>query len=106
MSTTVNTIDPKLIDELIKNYKSKDDIFGVNGLVNTLIKSFIERSLNAELTTHLGYDKDHPDGKNIGNSRNGGYKKTIKGEAGELEIEVPRDRNSTFEPLLIQKNQT
>lgn len=106
MSTTVNTIDPKLIDELIKNSKSKDDIFGENGLVKTLIKSIVERSLNAELTTHLGYDKYHPDGRNTGNSRNGAYKKTIKGESGELEIEVPRDRNSSFEPLLIQKNQT
>lgn len=106
MSMKVNTLDPKLVDDLIKNCNSKEDIFGENGLIKSLVKSIVERALGAELTTHLGYDKHDPSGNNSGNSRNGTCRKTIKGEYGEVEIEVPRDRKGDFEPELIQKNQT
>ena len=102
----VNTLNPQLVDELIKNCNSKEDIFGENGLIKSLVKSIVERALGAELTTHLGYDKHDPAGNNSGNSRNGVSKKIIKGEYGEVEIEVPRDRKGNFEPELIQKNQT
>jgi putative transposase len=106
MSKQVSTLDPKLIDDLIKNCGSKEDIFGEHGLIKSFVKSVVERALSAELSTHLGYDKYDPSGKNSGNSRNGVCKKTIKGEYGEVEIEVPRDRKGNFEPELIQKNQT
>jgi transposase-like protein len=71
----------------------------------------IEAALKAELDTHLGYEKHAKENKNIENSRNGygrnGYgRKVIKGEFGEAEIEVPRDREGTFEPQLVQKRQT
>jgi putative transposase len=106
MSMKVKALDPKLVDELIKNCSSKEDIFGENGLIKSLVKSVVERALGAELTTHLGYDKYDAAGKNTGNSRNGFSPKTLQGEYGDIEIEVPRDREGKFEPELIQKNQT
>ena len=96
----------ELLDELIKDCKTSDDIFGENGLVKQFVKSLTERALQAELTTHLGYDKHDIKGNNSGNSRNGTSAKLIKGEFGQAEIAVPRDRSGTFEPQLIQKNQT
>jgi putative transposase len=96
----------ELIDELIKDCKTQADIFGEGGLVKQFVKALVERSLKAELTDHLGYEKHEIKGKNTGNSRNGVSTKTIKGEFGEAEIEVPRDRKGTFEPQLIEKGQT
>lgn len=96
----------ELLDELLKDCKTSDDIFGENGLVKQFVKSLTERALRAELTTHLGYEKHDIKGNNSGNSRNGTSPKVIKGEFGQAEIAVPRDRSGTFEPQLIQKGQT
>src|ERR1044072_6536769 len=60
----------------------------------------------AELTEHVGYEKHEPAGNNIGNSRNGKTSKTLKGSFGRMPLEVPRDRNGTFEPQIIEKHQT
>ena len=62
--------------------------------------------MQAEMTDHLGYEKHAVAGYGTGNSRNGASKKTLKGETGEVTIDVPRDRNSRFEPQLIGKHQT
>lgn len=100
------TMKVEVLDELLKDCKTSDDIFGENGLVKQFVKSITERALKAELTTHLGYEKHEIKGKNSGNSRNGASTKVIKGEFGQAEIEIPRDRAGTFEPQLIQKGQT
>ncbi len=100
------TLKVEMIDELLKEGKTKEDIFGENGLIKQFVKSVLERALQSELTTHLGYEKHDIKGKNSGNSRNGVSTKTIQGEFGQTEIVVPRDRSSTFEPQLIQKGQT
>ena len=71
-----------------------------------LFAGSLEKMLEAEMEEHLGYDKHAAIGKNSGNSRNGFNKKTIKSEWGESEISVPRDRNGTFEPQVIEKRQT
>ena len=105
MSMRTKALDPKVIDEVIKNCHSKEDIFGENGLIKSFVKAVLERMLHGEMTTHLGYDKYDSAGKNSGNSRNGFGKKTIKGEYGEVDIEVPRDRQGDFEPEIVQKNQ-
>src|ERR1043165_1121849 len=94
------------IDQLLKDYKKPEEIIGENGLLKQLIKRVLERAMSAELTQHLGYEKHDPAGYKSGNSRNGASSKTIKGDFGELEIEVPRDRNSTFEPQVLPKHQT
>jgi len=95
-----------VIDRLLKDYKKPEDIVGENGLLKQLTKALLERAMNAELTHHLGYEKHDPAGYKSGNSRNGASSKTIKGDFGELEIAVPRDRNSSFEPQVLPKHQT
>jgi putative transposase len=99
-------IKTELIDELLKDYQKPEDIIGENGLLKRFVKAVLERALNAELTHHLGYERHDPAGNNSGNSRNGTSSKTVKGDFGELELEVPRDRTSTFEPQILPKHQT
>jgi putative transposase len=71
-----------------------------------LTKLLVEKALDAELTEHLGHGKHEPVANQAGNTRNGKSRKTLKGEFGELPIEIPRDRHGTFEPQLIAKHQT
>ncbi len=99
------TIDNELIDNLIKGYKKPEDLIGENGLLRQLTKQLLERAMAAELTEHVGYEKHDAAGDGSGNSRNGSSSKTIKGTFGTLPIEVPRDRNGTFEPQIIGKHQ-
>ena len=106
MSVNLKAIDPKLIDEMIKDCKTPEDFLGESGIIKAFVKSIFERALNAELSTHLGYDKYDPAGKNSGNSRNGSSKKTLKGDFGAVDLEVPRDGNGSYAPEIIQKNQT
>jgi putative transposase len=100
------TINDALLDQLLKDYQKPEDILGENGLLKQLTKAVLERAMQAELTHHLGYDKHSPAGHNSGNSRNGKSKKTLKGDFGNLPLEVPRDRNSSFEPQIVPKGQT
>ncbi len=100
------TIDNELIDDLLKDYKKPEDLIGENGLLKQLTKRLLERAMAAELTEHVGYEKHDPEGKNSGNSRNGKSGKTLKGSFGRMPLEVPRDRNGTFEPQIIEKHQT
>lgn len=62
--------------------------------------------MQTEMTDHLGYEKNAPSSNNSGNTRNGSYKKKIKGDFGELDIAVPRDRDSSFEPAILPKGQS
>jgi putative transposase len=100
------TIDNELIDNLLKDYKKPEDLMGENGLLKQLTKRLLERAMAAEMTAHVGYDKHDVTGNNTGNSRNGTSAKTLKGSFGTMPIEVPRDRNGTFEPQIIEKHQT
>jgi putative transposase len=99
-------IKTELIDELLKDYKKPEDIIGEHGLLKQFVKAVLERAMHAELTEHLGYPKHAPAGHNSGNSRNGTSSKTVKGDFGEVTIEVPRDRAGTFEPRILPKHQT
>ena len=100
-------IDLNLVDSLLAEHgKRPEEIAGENGWLKELTKAILERALNAELSDHLGYAKHDPAGYKSGNSRNGKTKKTLKGDFGEMELETPRDRNATFEPLIVAKNQT
>ncbi len=99
-------ITPELLDELLKECESPEDMFGNDGLLQQFTKAVVERALHGEMTHHLGYEKYAPAGQNSGNSRNGKSKKTIRGKRGQIEIEVPRDRDSSFEPRLVKKGQT
>ena len=99
-------ITPELLDELLKDYQKPEDLLGQDGLLQKLTKALLERALNGELTHHLGYSKHDVAGDNSGNSRNGTTPKTLRGKRGQVQIDVPRDRNSDFEPQLVKKNQT
>jgi len=85
-----------LLDELLKDCKGPEDILGEHGLLKQLTKRMVERALEAEMTEHLGYEPHDAEGRGSGNSRNGKSKKTVQSEAGQFNIEVPRDRNGSF----------
>lgn len=89
-----------LTPEFLKQFKDSKDL---NDFIDELFTKGMEQMLEGELDGHLGYAKHSPEGINSGNSRNGKTRKKIKSKRGELEIEVPRDRNSTFEPVLVPK---
>jgi len=80
-------------------------LVGPGGLLSGLTKTVLETALEAELTEDLGYEAHEPAGRNSGNSRNGTRSKTVLTEVGPVEIDVPRDRNGTFEPKLVRKRQ-
>ncbi|MGI2299146.1 IS256 family transposase [Candidatus Cardinium hertigii] len=96
-------IDPNLLNELSKSIKSEKDLAILS---KQLLKLTVERAMDAELDAHLGYEKHSIEGRNTGNSRNGYSPKRLKGDFGEMEINTPRDRNSTFDPQIIRKGQT
>ena len=100
------TFRPELIDELLKDYRSPEDLMGEGGIFKQLTKALVERCLSAELDHHLTAEKAEADVGSPKNRRNGASKKTIKGEFGEAEIGIPRDRNGSFAPHLIEKGQT
>src|SRR6516225_8150326 len=99
-------LDKELIDKLLEGYEKPEDLIGKDGLLKQLTKALVERALNTELTHHLGYEKHKPpESPSSGNSRNGKTRKKLKGDFGEVEIEVPRDRAGSFEPRIIGKHQ-
>ena len=98
-------ITDQILDQLLADCKSPEDLMGEQGLLRQLTKKLAERALEAEMEHHLGYPKNSPSGKNTGNSRNGKTAKTVRSVHGELELEIPRDRNSTFEPQLVKKGE-
>lgn len=98
-------ITDEMLDEMIGTAKTQEDIFGRDGLLNTLSNRLLDRMFDSEMTHHLGYEKHAVEGRNTGNSRNGKTTKTVKTNHGELTLTVPRDRSSNFEPILIEKRQ-
>lgn len=106
MTVDQKPLPPDLIDALLANYKKPEDLIGEDGLLKQLTKALVERALAAEMAEHLGHGKNEPVENAAGNTRNGKSKKTLKGEFGELPIEIPRDRHGSFEPQLVAKHQT
>lgn len=98
-------ITKEVLDELLKEYRGPEDLIGADGLLKQLTKALIERSMEAELTEHVGYEKHDQREKETSNRRNGKTKKTLRTDQGPLDIEVPRDREGTFEPVIIPKHQ-
>jgi putative transposase len=92
------------LDELLTG-KTTEEIVGPNGLLKQLTKALVERAMNAELSHHLGYEKHAAEGRGSGNNRNGKSRKKVQGDFGAVEIEVPRDRNGTYDPKIIPKHE-
>lgn len=95
----------ELLDALLADCKGPEDILGKNGLIKQLTKRAVERALNGELTTHLGYEPHERNEERRSNTRNGTSGKTVQSEHGALELEIPRDRDGSFEPQLVRKGQ-
>ena len=93
-----------MLDRLLDG-KRPEEIVGSGGLLEGLTKRLLERALEGELTDHLGYEKHEVVGRNGGNSRNGRTRKRVKTDTAEMQIEVPRDRDGSFEPQLVAKGQ-
>jgi hypothetical protein len=99
-------IDDDILDELLRGCERPEDLLGDGGLMRDLKKALMQRMLGAELTEHLGYEHGQEAPPVQTNRRNGVSRKTMRSEDGTLEIEVPRDREGSFEPRLIAKGQT
>src|SRR5215217_3072665 len=84
---------------------SSDDFFGKEGSFARLFAGTLQQMLEAELTAHLGYPPYAADGRNSGNSRNGKRTRSLRTSTGDMTIQVPRDRNSEFQPILLDKYQ-
>jgi transposase-like protein len=93
-----------MLDRLLEG-RSPEEVVGSGGLLEDLTKRLLERALEGELSDHLGYEKHDAEGRNGGNSRNGLTRKRVKTDTAEMEIEVPRDRDGSFEPRLVAKGQ-
>ncbi|MGP5384120.1 transposase, partial [Glutamicibacter arilaitensis] len=76
---------------------------GKNGFIQQIIRAGLERGLKSELSSHLGYDKGDGQGRFAPNSRNGSYPKTVSTIAGDIDLQIPRDRAGTFTPTLVPK---
>jgi putative transposase len=94
-----------MIDALLEDAQSSGTpLDGPDGLLNRMAKAVLERALTEEMTDHLGYASGDPDGAGTGNSRNGTGRKTVSTVHGPVELQVPRDRNGTFEPRIVPKH--
>lgn len=101
----INDAIKGLIKSEVKNCKTMKDLMRPEGLMAQLKKQLIEGVLAEELNEHLGYEKYEVLGKNSGNSRNGYSPKTVRSTDGEIDLEIPRDRNGSFEPQFVKKHQ-
>jgi len=105
-ATERSSEERQLAEELVERARSEGvDLVGPDGLLSGLTKNVLEAGLEAEMTEHLGYDKHEPAGRNTGNSRNGTRSKNVLTDVGPVEIDVPRDRDGSFEPQLVKKHQ-
>lgn len=96
---------PALLDSFLADYKNPADWAGIEDSLKALKGALVERALGAEMTHHLGYPPFSDAEKETLNRRNGSTVKTLKTEDGELSISIPRDRNGSFDPVLVKKHQ-
>jgi len=109
------TIEPMVLDEderqvlahrLVDQAREEGvDLVGPGGLLTGLTKQVLETALEEEITDHLGYDHGDRDAKTGTNERNGSRAKTVLTEIGPVELDVPRDRDGTFDPKIVKKRQ-
>ncbi|MDT5350664.1 MAG: putative transposase [Mycobacterium sp.] len=107
LDSVVTELDQRqLAEQLLAQAKEQGvELVGPNGVLSQLTKNVLETALDAEMAEQLGYDKHDPAGRGSGNSRNGTRSKMMLTEIGPVEIELPRDTNSSFEPQIVKKRQ-
>lgn len=102
----LDAVDEQLAARLVAQARSNGiSLVGPDGLLQRVTKLVLEGALEGELTEHLGYEHGDPAGRNGGNSRNGTRAKTVLTEIGPVQLEVPRDRDSSFQPTIVRKRQ-
>lgn len=94
----------EMLDEILQGARTQEELFGPQGIVNRLTAAVIQRALQAELSFHLDSEKQQV-GKGYQNRRNGSTSKTVQSSTGPLQLQVPRDREGTFEPQMVAKHQ-
>lgn len=100
----MHDIPDEIVDQLLAGYEDAGDLTGPDGLINRLRRRLIERAAGVELSQHLGYASgEEPPGEQA-NRRNGGTRKTLRTVDGPLTVELPRDRDTTFEPRIVPKH--
>jgi putative transposase len=101
-----SAVDAELVGQLVAQARASGlQLTGEGGLLGQLTKMVVESALDGEITDHLGYDHSDPAGRGTGNSRNGTRSKTVVTDVGPVEIDVPRDRDASFEPQIVRKRQ-
>jgi transposase-like protein len=106
MEAPLDAVDEQLAAQLVERARQEGiSLVGPDGLLHRVTKLVLEGALEGELTDHLGYGHGDPAGRNGANSRNGTRDKTVLTEVGPVEISVPRDRDGTFEPVIVRKRQ-
>ena len=102
--------EPNPLKEMIKEHLAEgrrpEELLEEGGLLQQLTKQLVQLCLEAEMDTHLGYEKGSRSGTSNENRRNGYSKKTLKSDQGEMTLGIPRDRNAEFEPQIVKKRQT
>ncbi|WP_245375157.1 IS256 family transposase [Crossiella equi] len=99
-------LDEQLVAQLVSSAQASGlKLTGEGGMLQQLTKRLLESALEGEITDHLGYDKHDPAGRGTGNSRNGTRSKTVLTDVGPVEIDVPSDRDASFEPKIVAKRQ-
>ena len=100
-------VPDELIDAVMANVDAGGvELLGPNGVLAELTKRILERGLAEELSDHLGYEPGDPAGRGSGNNRNGTTPKKVLTEVGAIDLDIPRDRNGSFEPKLVPKGTT
>ena len=104
---TPEEVERNAVRELVKAARARgEELTGPDGLLKAITKQVIEAALEEEMTEHVGYDRHAVEGRNGANSRNGTRSKTVLTDnAGKVEVEVPRDREGSFEPVIVKKRQ-
>jgi len=104
--TGLDGLDEQLVAQLVDRARAGGlKLTGEGGVLQQLTKRLLESALDGEITDHLGYDKHDPAGRGTGNSRNGTRSKTVLTDVGPVQIDVPRDRDASFEPKIVAKRQ-
>jgi len=101
--------DPEMRDwaaELVERARSEGvELTGDDGLLTALVRQVLQKGLEVEMTDHLGYQPHAVEGRGSGNSRNGSYPKMVTTDIGQVDLQVPRDRNASFDPVTVPKGQ-
>jgi len=95
--------DPEKVNNALQSAKSMDDLFAEGGALQLMLKNSMETMLKAELEDHLGYGNRDSKNKKTSNSRNSSYKKSVKTTSGKVDLDIPRDREGSYEPKAVPK---